>query len=56
SIYITHDIKAGDKLSKENMRIIRPGYGLAPKYFDLLTGKRVNKNIKRGTPFEWGMI
>ena len=56
SIYITHDLKTGDKLSKENMKVIRPGHGLAPKYFDLLIGKCVNKNIKRGTPIEWGMI
>ena len=56
SIYITHDMKAGGKLSKENMRIIRPGYGLAPKYFDLLMGKSIKHDVKRGTPVEWGMI
>nr|WP_263326540.1 pseudaminic acid synthase [Neobacillus sp. Marseille-Q6967] len=53
SIYITKDLKAGDTLTHDNLRIIRPGYGLAPKYFEQLLGETVRKNIKAGTPADW---
>lgn len=56
SLYISEDINSGDILTPNNLRCIRPGLGLAPKYYDLLLGKRVNQNIKRGTPVDWGMI
>src|SRR5690606_24547194 len=42
SIYISRDVKAGEQLTAENIRIVRPGFGLAPKYYDLLIGRRVN--------------
>ena len=41
------EMKAGDVLTKENLRCIRPGNGLAPKYFDMLIGKKVVKGISR---------
>lgn len=50
SIYCVEDIKKGEKFSKKNIRRIRPGYGLAPKYFDELIGKKARKNIKKGHP------
>jgi len=56
SLYITKDLKTGDILTKENLRNIRPGYGLAPKYYDVLLGKRVKKDIKKGTPVSWDII
>jgi pseudaminic acid synthase len=56
SIYIAKDLKRGDILTKENIRIVRPGYGLAPKYYPLLLGKRVKEEIKRGTPVAWDII
>lgn len=56
SIYIAKDIEAGEILTIENLRCIRPGFGLPPKYYDMLLGKRVNKKIKRGTPMEWKFI
>lgn len=56
SLYITADLKAGDTLTVENLRAIRPGYGLPPKYYDLLLGKKVNANVKRGTPMSWDFI
>lgn len=49
-------MKAGDKFTKENLGVIRPGYGLPPKYYDLFLGKKVNKEIKKGTPLTWDMI
>ena len=56
SIYIVKDLKAGDIITEDNIRIIRPGFGLPPKYFDLLLGKIVKKNIKRGTAFTFDLI
>lgn len=56
SLYITKDLKQGDELNVSNVRAIRPGYGLPPKNIDLLLGKRVNKDVKRGTPLTWGLL
>jgi len=50
SIYIIKDVKKGDLLSEENIRRIRPGYGLSPKYYDQVIGKSVLCDLKRGTP------
>jgi N-acetylneuraminate synthase len=56
SIFITEDVKAGNPLSTSNIRIIRPGYGLPPLYYDQVLGRRVNKDVKRGTPLTWDLL
>ena len=56
SIYITEDIKEGEKLTSDNIKIIRPGFGLEPKYYDILLGKKVNQNLKRGTATSWEIV
>ena len=56
SIYITKDLKAGDVLTKENLGVIRPGYGLAPKYHEQLLGKKAAIDIKAGTPADWSFF
>ena len=56
SLYIAEDMKMGDMLNEKNLRIVRPGLGLPPKYFDILLGHKVNQNVKKGTAVEWGMI
>ncbi len=56
SIYVTKDIKAGEIFTKENIKVIRPGYGLEPKYFDLIIGKTSTKHISAGTPLGWDSI
>lgn len=56
SLYIAADMKAGDILTKKNLRCIRPSYGLSPKYYDMVLGKRVTKDLKRGTPVSWDII
>ncbi len=53
SIYISEDIAKGERLTDKNMRIIRPGFGLLPKYYDYIKGKKVNRNLKKGTPVNW---
>jgi pseudaminic acid synthase len=50
SLYIVQDVKAGERVSKENIRAIRPGYGIAPKYLNQLIGMSFNQDLSRGTP------
>lgn len=56
SLYISEDIKAGEVLTDKNMRAIRPGFGLPPKYYDILLGKRVLTDVKKGTPVTWELF
>lgn len=56
SLYIARDIMAGEVLSEENVRAIRPGYGLPPKYLPVVLGKRVGCDMARGTPLTWEAI
>ena len=56
SIYVSKDIMSGEIMSEKNLRVIRPGYGLEPKYFDLVLGKKVSKSIKAGTPLSWDIL
>lgn len=56
SLYIVEDMKAGDVITEKNMRSIRPGKGLSPKYYDDVLGKLVKQDIKKGTKLTWNMI
>jgi pseudaminic acid synthase len=56
SIYVCQDIKVGDVFSSHNMRIIRPGFGLEPKYFDKVMGKKATTDIARGTALTWDLL
>ena len=56
SLYAGKDIKAGDKFTEENVRVIRPGMGLAPKFYELVLGKIARQDIKAGTPLTWEVI
>ncbi len=56
SIYVSNDVKAGDVFSIENIKVIRPGDGLAPKYFEEVLGKKAKYNLTKGTPFDLSLI
>ena len=56
SLYVAEDLAAGDVLTGKNLRIIRPGLGLPPKYFETLIGKRVGRAVRRGTPMSWDLL
>jgi N-acetylneuraminate synthase len=56
SIYISQDMNAGDIINANNARVIRPGFGLAPKYFHEVLGKRVKVDVKCGTPLSWDLL
>src|SRR5699024_10035636 len=53
SIYISKDIKSDETFDQGNLKIIRPGYGLEPKYIDKVLGKKANISLKKGTPLSW---
>lgn len=56
SIYIVEDVKSGEVFTEKNIRIIRPGDGLLPKYYDTILGRIAKVNISRGTPFNWDLL
>ena len=56
SLYVAEDMKAGEAFTEKNLRRIRPGLGLAPKYYDIILGRRVNKDVERGTPVQWELM
>lgn len=56
SIYVIKDIQQGEKFSYENIRIIRPGDGLHPRYFEQLIGNTARVSLAKGTPLSWDKI
>ena len=56
SIFVVEDIQAGEPLTPQNIRVIRPSDGLAPKYYDTVLGRRAALDLKRGTPLKMEMI
>ena len=51
SLFVVKDMKKGEIITEDNVRSIRPGFGLHPKYLNEILGKKVKKNLKKGTPF-----
>lgn len=56
SLYVVADVAAGERLTPANVRAIRPGYGLAPKYLDQVIGKTAKTRLARGTALQWDML
>lgn len=56
SLFVVKDMKAGEKFTSENVRSIRPGYGLHTRYLDEVLGRRASSDIKRGTPLSWSCL
>jgi N-acetylneuraminate synthase len=56
SLYICADLAAGEMLTPQNLRAIRPGHGLPPKYLEQVLGRRVKRAVKRGTPLSWELL
>lgn len=56
SLFVVKDIRAGEVLTTENIRSIRPGNGLKPKYIESVCGKKARNDISMGTPLSWGLI
>lgn len=56
SLYVVEDIEAGGAFTEQNIRSIRPGLGLAPKFHDTVLGRRVNRAVPKGTPVSWDLL
>jgi N-acetylneuraminate synthase len=56
SLYVVRDIAAGEMLTAQNVRAIRPGLGLAPKHIDAVLGRKARQAIKRGTALSWDAV
>lgn len=56
SVYVVADVRAGEAFTPANLRVIRPGHGLAPKYQRVALGKKAARDIARGTPLSWDLI
>jgi pseudaminic acid synthase len=56
SLFAVKDIRAGELFTEENVRSIRPGYGLAPKHLSRVLGRKAKSDIKRGTPLDWNLV
>jgi N-acetylneuraminate synthase len=56
SLYVVKDVKPGDEVTSENLRAIRPGFGLQPSHFDSLIGKKFNQEVKIGTPMSINFV
>jgi N-acetylneuraminate synthase len=56
SLYVAADMKAGEVFTAANLRAVRPGLGLPPKYYDAVLGKRVSRDVRKGTPVSWDLV
>jgi pseudaminic acid synthase len=56
SIYVAEDVKAGETFDTANLRIVRPGEGLAPRFFDMVIGKSAKRDLPKGTPLDWDCL
>ncbi|QNE38924.1 pseudaminic acid synthase [Hymenobacter sp. NBH84] len=56
SLYVAQDIAAGEVFTPDNLRVVRPGLGLPPRYYDQLLGKPARQNLAAGTPLTWEML
>ncbi|HEY3304039.1 MAG TPA: pseudaminic acid synthase [Candidatus Binatia bacterium] len=56
SLFVVRDVKAGERLTEQNVRSIRPGGGLHPRYLTDVVGQSAKRNIEAGTPLSWEMI
>ncbi|MDT9547531.1 MAG: pseudaminic acid synthase [Chlorobium phaeovibrioides] len=56
SLYIAKDMKAGEELTPENLRCVRPGMGLEPKYYEAMLGRKVSCDLRKGAALSWSLI
>lgn len=56
SLFVVENVKKGERFTEKNVRSIRPGFGLHPKYLKKVIGKKAGRNIKKGTPLSWKLI
>jgi sialic acid synthase SpsE len=55
-LFVVQDVKAGELFTHENVRSIRPGYGLHTRYLEQVLGRRAARDVERGTPLTWELL
>jgi pseudaminic acid synthase len=56
SLYVAEDMARGEKFTRKSLRVVRPGKGLHPRFYEQLLGKPVTRDVRKGTPVDWGLI
>lgn len=56
SLFVVEDVKAGETFTERNVRSIRPGHGLSPKYIKDILGRKAERDVERGTPLNWSLV
>jgi pseudaminic acid synthase len=56
SIFVVDDVKKGERFTKKNVRVIRPGHGLSPQFMPQVLGRRAEYDLRRGTPLTWDLL
>ena len=56
SLYVAEDMEAGTVITETNVRSVRPGYGLHPKYWNEIAGRKVNRALRKGERFDLDML
>lgn len=56
SLYFVKDMKSGEVVARDSIRSVRPGFGLSPKHFDVVLGKRINRDVSAATPITWDVL
>jgi N-acetylneuraminate synthase len=56
SLFVVRDVKKGDRFCTDNLRSIRPGYGLHPRHYEEVLGRKAARDIERGTPLSWDLV
>jgi N-acetylneuraminate synthase len=56
SLYIARDVQAGEVLTAENVRCVRPGFGLPPRLMQVVLGRRAARSVPAGTPVSWDLL
>ncbi len=56
SLYVAKDMRAGDVFTSDNLRIVRPGLGLSPRYYEVVLGKRISADAPKGTAVSWDLL
>jgi pseudaminic acid synthase len=56
SLFVVENVKKGETFTEKNIRSIRPGFGMHPRYLNNIIGRKASENIQRGTPLKWNLI
>jgi sialic acid synthase SpsE len=56
SIYVSKNMEAGEEISHNNIKVVRPGNGLSPSFLEIIVGKKIKQRVTKGTPFSWDLI